>query len=231
MTWFRVAPEASTRQNVVTTLGQTAVFWFVFLWLLPALLVRISRALALPPIGIAAAGATPAAIALFTIASALGLTTGWCMAALGRGTPLPLRTARELVTAGPYRWVRNPMALAGIAQGFAVGLWRDDVLVAHCALLGAWLWHVGVRGFEEADLEARFGAPFRAYRGRVPLWVPRFLSRPVEGILGAASAAAAIGLLAANLHAGADLIARSPFIVLAALLAGVWLRRTFRPQP
>ena len=28
----------------------------------------------------------------------------------------------RLVIAGPYRWIRNPMAVAGIVQGVAVGI-------------------------------------------------------------------------------------------------------------
>ena len=63
------------------------------------------------------------------------------MSASGQGTPLLSAMPNRLVIAGPYRVVRNPMAVAGIAQGVAVGLilssWR---VVAH-AVVGSLLWN------------------------------------------------------------------------------------------
>jgi protein-S-isoprenylcysteine O-methyltransferase Ste14 len=80
----------------------------------------------------------------------------------------------RLVVAGPYRWVRNPMALAGIAQGVAVGLITASWLVVIYALAGSLVWNHIVRPYEEADLEKRFGAAFLRYRMHVRCWVPRF---------------------------------------------------------
>jgi len=48
------------------------------------------------------------------------------MAVLGNGTPLPAATARRLVIGGPYRFVRNPMAVAGLVQTVGVGLWTGS---------------------------------------------------------------------------------------------------------
>jgi protein-S-isoprenylcysteine O-methyltransferase Ste14 len=48
----------------------------------------------------------------------------------------------RLVVAGPYRWVRNPMALASIAQGVAVGLILSSWLVVVYAVAGALLWPI-----------------------------------------------------------------------------------------
>jgi protein-S-isoprenylcysteine O-methyltransferase Ste14 len=105
-------------------------------------------------------------------ASALGLWSGATMASLGDGTPLPSATARKLVIAGPYRYVRNPMAVAGIAQGVAVGLLLGSWLVVIWALCGSLVWNSLIRPFEEEDLEKRFGDDFRAYRDHVKCWVP-----------------------------------------------------------
>lgn len=99
----------------------------------------------------------------------------------GRGTPLPLQTARKLVVHGPYRFVRNPMAVAGIAQGLAVGMFLANWLVISYALLGAVSWHLLCRPAEERDLLQRFGEPYRAYRGAVPLWWPRMRPFAKEG--------------------------------------------------
>jgi protein-S-isoprenylcysteine O-methyltransferase Ste14 len=190
---FRVARTAPTWRHVVATLLQTAGFWTLFLAVLPALLVASERRLGLPPLALP--GHRWLGGALFVAASALGLTTGVVMAVLGRGTPLPLATARELVRRGPYRRLRNPMALAGITQGFAVGLWCDSVLVALYALAGAVLWHGAARPAEERDLAARFGDAFGDYRRAVPLWLPRLGGRAVERALAGALALGAAALL------------------------------------
>jgi protein-S-isoprenylcysteine O-methyltransferase Ste14 len=61
------------------------------------------------------------------------------------------------VLAGPYRHVRNPMAVAGIAQGVAVALWLGSWAVLLYAVSGALLWHMAIRSAEERDLAERFG--------------------------------------------------------------------------
>jgi protein-S-isoprenylcysteine O-methyltransferase Ste14 len=63
-----------------------------------------------------------AGVVAFCAASALGIWSAVVMSTLGRGTPLPSAMASDLVVRGPYRFVRNPMAVAGIVQGAAVGL-------------------------------------------------------------------------------------------------------------
>jgi len=172
MRCFCVASPGPTWRHVAATLAQTTLFWGVFLGLLPWGIHSGARWLATgqwPFPGHAALG-----LVVFVLASALGLTSGLCMAVRGRGTPLPLATARELVVVGPYRHVRNPMALAGIAQGVGVGLWLGDAWVVGYAITGAVLWHVAVRPSEERDLLQRFGEPYRRYHAAVPLWWPRW---------------------------------------------------------
>lgn len=100
---------------------------------------------------------------LLLTASALGIWSAAAMSTQGDGTPLPSATARRLVIAGPYRFVRNPMALAGIAQGVAVGLMIDSWLVVMYALCGSLVWNWVVRPLEEVDLEERFGVEYAAY--------------------------------------------------------------------
>jgi protein-S-isoprenylcysteine O-methyltransferase Ste14 len=95
------------------------------------------------------------------------------MSSKGRGTPLPSAMPNHLVIAGPYRWVRNPMAVAGIAQGIGVGLILGSWLVVAYAMIGSLVWNYAVRPLEEADLENRFGPEFRRYRSSVSCWLPR----------------------------------------------------------
>lgn len=170
-----VRPGAGAARNVLTTFGQIVVFWGVCLVVVPLVLAaleerwRVAPALPAPAVAVVvAAGAV-----LLVLASALGIWSAVTMSTLGDGTPLPSASTNRLVIAGPYRWVRNPMAIAGIAQGVAVGLLLSSWLVVVYALAGSLVWNYAIRPFEEADLEQRFGAAFDRYRRAVRCWLPR----------------------------------------------------------
>ncbi|QHC68127.1 isoprenylcysteine carboxylmethyltransferase family protein [Rathayibacter sp. VKM Ac-2759] len=157
--------------HLAATLAQIVVFWGGALAVLPVVIAVLEARWA---VGVPfPAVAWPAGLALLVLASALGLWSALSMSLLGDGTPLPTAMPNRLVIAGPYRWVRNPMAVAGISQGIAVGLMLSSWLVVVYALLGSLLWNYAVRPLEEADLEARFGDSFRRYRDRVRCWIPR----------------------------------------------------------
>ena len=170
---FRVARAGTTARHVAHTLLQTTMMWSCFLGALPLAIHAATTRLELAPAPFF--GHLGAGLTLLALMSALGLGTGLLMAVRGRGTPLPLATARELVIAGAYRHVRNPMAIAGIGQGVAVGLILADWFVVGYALSGALVWHNVARPPEERDLVARFGPDYERYRAAVPLWRPRLL--------------------------------------------------------
>lgn len=109
---------------------------------------------------------------LFSLFSMLGLYSGYTMSWFGRGTPLPIDCPNLLVINGPYKYVRNPMAVAGIGQGISVGLIYGSYFVVAYSLIGAILWHVIVRPDEEQDLESRFGQQFLNYKCKVSCWIP-----------------------------------------------------------
>lgn len=170
---FRPAPERSRRRHVTTSLLQLVVFWVGFFVAIPALLAAVERRLRVPWDGLSAAPWPTIGAVLFLLASPLGLASCLTMAVRGEGTPLPAQTARKLVVAGPYRWLRNPMATAGVVQSIGVGLWFGSWTMIVAAFAGAIAWHVGIRPVEEADLLERFGEPYERYRARVRCWVPR----------------------------------------------------------
>jgi protein-S-isoprenylcysteine O-methyltransferase Ste14 len=79
-----------------------------------------------------------------------------------------------LIESGPFAFVRNPLYLGNIL------LWLGFTLVAHLIWLApivvallAFEYHAIVR-WEEQLIETRVGLPYRAYRERVPRWLPRF---------------------------------------------------------
>lgn len=158
------------RHGLMTTL-QIVVFWGTCLGVIPLVIVALEHRwqLALPW----APAVSVIGIVMLVLASALGIWTAVSMTREGRGTPLPAATATRLVTTGPYSVVRNPMAIAGIAQGVAVGIALGSWLVVLYALAGSLVWNYAIRPHEEADLELRFGAEFRRYSAEVRCWVPR----------------------------------------------------------
>lgn len=210
--WFRVARAAATAQHVAATAFQIAAFWSTFLWILPAAVQRLGTMVGEPSFALPwLAWFGPL---LFALASGLGLASAFWMCTRGHGTPLPMATARDFVDSGPYRWLRNPMALAGIAQGFAVGLWRDSPLVVLYATAGGFLWHTAARPPEERDLLARFGARYADYRRTVPLWLPRFGSRRGDGAVAAGLVLLTIVLVLGRGETGIARLAFVPALVL-----------------
>ncbi|WP_053383014.1 methyltransferase family protein [Leucobacter celer] len=168
---FRTARSTAARDNVGRTGAQVVVFWGLFLVVIPVVIAAVEQRWGLQlaaPAAVRVAGAV-----ILVAASALGIWSALAMSLRGAGTPLPSAMAHRLVVSGPYLYVRNPMALAGIAQGVAVGLMLGSWLVVLYALSGSLFWNRIVRPLEEADLQARFGAEFAAYRDRVACWIPR----------------------------------------------------------
>jgi len=111
---------------------------------------------------------------MFIIFSLLGLWSGYTMSWIGKGTPLPMDCPNELVVRGPYRFLRNPMATAGIGQGICVGLIMGSYLIIFYSLSGAVIWHYLVRPSEEIDLEKRFGEKYQTYKKNTRCWIPKF---------------------------------------------------------
>jgi protein-S-isoprenylcysteine O-methyltransferase Ste14 len=112
--------------------------------------------------------------AIFIIAG-LGLFI-WCVslfAKVGQGTLAPWDPTHNLVAAGPYHFVRNPM-ISGVAL-----LLIGDALFWGSWVLGGWaglfvlINHLYFVFSEEPGLEKRFGEPYRVYKDNVPRWVPR----------------------------------------------------------
>lgn len=168
---FVPAAERSTSANLAHTLGQMILFWVVFIGVLPWLILRLERELGVPAFSFA--GQDLVALALGLGAATGNVWSGVMFAVIGRGTPLPTQTARDLVIVGPYRYLRNPMAFGGLAVGFAVGLHNGSWGTLAYAVAGGAIWHVVARPMEERDLAERFGASYDHYRANVRCWVPR----------------------------------------------------------
>ena len=169
---FRVAGNQSRGRHLRRSLVQLVFFWTTFLILLPLVLSSAERRLRLDWDPLQRSGFARVGPIVFLVASAFGLWSCVSMAVLGEGTPLPAATARNLVVVGPYGFVRNPMAVAGALQTVGVGLWRGSWMVIVSSITGALIWNIFIRPEEEADLAARFGDDYDAYRAAVRCWIP-----------------------------------------------------------
>lgn len=185
--WVAVGPfsfrPADATASAAAQLGRTVVeivvFWGLFLAIIPTVLVLLERRWQVD-VQLPTAAATVAQVlglAVLVLGSALGLWSAAVMATRGAGTPLPSAMPNRLVVAGPYRFVRNPMAVGSIVQGVGLGMLLGSWVVVVYALSGAVLWNVVIRPVEESDLEARFGEEYRRYRAALRCWVPAL--RPV----------------------------------------------------
>lgn len=158
-------------QLLLRTTIQLVIFWGVFLIILPAIINSFEDRWNLSvkfPILVVVAG-----VALLAFSSVLGVWSARAMANFGSGTPLPAAMANHLVVRGPYAFIRNPMAVAGIGQGVAIGLIIGSWMVIVYALVGSLLWNWLIRPHEEADLRRRFGTEFDEYCRHVACWFPR----------------------------------------------------------
>nr|WP_246475808.1 isoprenylcysteine carboxylmethyltransferase family protein [Brevibacterium renqingii] len=176
--WILIGPFAFHSSNtrvrshlLLRTTIQVVIFWGVFLIIVPVIINAFEDRWNLSykfPILLAVAG-----FALLAFSSVIGVWSARTIANFGSGTPLPAQMAHHLVSRGPYAFVRNPMAVAGLAQGVSMGLLIGSWLVVVYALIGSLLWNWLIRPHEEADLLERFGEEYREYAGRVGCWWPR----------------------------------------------------------
>jgi protein-S-isoprenylcysteine O-methyltransferase Ste14 len=164
---FRTSTSNSLWGNALKTAVQIICVWSITLVVFPLLLMESFNELTTPRTLQLWAGGI-----LFVISSLLGLASAVVMVSSGRGTPLPLDQTQRLVVSGPYAYVRNPMAVAGIGQGLAVSLAFGSISVLVYALLGGILWNYVVRPLEEQNMLDRFGEQYWEYQQRVRCWWP-----------------------------------------------------------
>lgn len=168
--WFRVSGATTPAARVARTVAHAALFDGLFLVVLPAWLHVAEDWAGVQRFDLGLWWPCLAAVVALNLG---GLFAGCWMAVVGRGTPLPVDTAAELVVTGPYAHLRNPMAALGVVQGALLGVGLGSWATVAYAACGVAVWHLFVRPVEEADLQRRFGAAYDAYHANVPLWVPR----------------------------------------------------------
>ncbi len=114
------------------------------------------------------------ALPLWILGWAFMLWCFWDFTFRGRGTPAPVDPPKELVAAGLYRYVRNPMYVAGILILLGWMIWSPSLPLILTPLLFFTATHLFVTLYEEPNLRERFGSSYENYLQHVPRWFPKF---------------------------------------------------------
>jgi len=91
---------------------------------------------------------------------------------LGRGTPNPTVPPKELVTKGPYKIVRNPMALGGAILLFGEVVIYYSLSLLLLTILYMIILYLNAIFVEEPELKKRFGHSYKQYLKEVPRFFP-----------------------------------------------------------
>ena len=107
-----------------------------------------------------------------SIAAALLLI--WMFTSLGTNITdsVTTRNEHELVTAGPYRWIRHPLytfgAILFLSLSLVIGTWLIPLLgIPTYAIL------IHRTGIEEKKLQEKFGAQYQQYAEKTGRFIPR----------------------------------------------------------
>jgi len=114
------------------------------------------------------------AIPLWLVGGTILLWSFWNFLHEGRGTPAPIEPPKELVVAGFYRYVRNPMYVGIILLLLGHFLWFGFWWILAYTVIAFITVHLFVTFYEEPTLKRSFGAAYENYLNQVPRWIPRF---------------------------------------------------------
>lgn len=100
----------------------------------------------------------------------------WVLTTLGANVSETVLTKRgqQLVTTGPYRWVRHPLYTTGITLFLGLGLTAANWFILLWTAVALAAVRLVIVPREEAQLVLRFGDDYRRYRERTGALVPRW---------------------------------------------------------
>ncbi len=112
-----------------------------------------------------------AAIGAVVFASGIALAI-WARVHLGRnwGMPMTQKAEPELVTSGPYRFVRHPIYSGLLVAILGTALVTNLIGLIIVAILGAYFYYSA--SVEEKNLTATFPAAYPEYRNSTKMLIP-----------------------------------------------------------
>jgi protein-S-isoprenylcysteine O-methyltransferase Ste14 len=142
--------------------------WLIILPLVILFLEHGHLAIQLQRVPLVASG-----LVIGSLGVGLALVAGYHLIVHGRGTPLPLDPPQQLVTTGPYSYVRNPQAIAMLLMVLGEILVVQSWLL-WCLLPLTLLYLEGLVGpWEERQLLRQHGEQYVQYQRQVSKWLPR----------------------------------------------------------
>ena len=171
---YKVATGSGKLRNFFTPIG--ALFYALLTFSFVVVALQMDRL-----IGITQIFSRPLAVILaFPIFAIALFLIGWSVLYFlrAKGTPVPFNPPPQLVTTGPYAYVRNPMLTGVSALLFGLGALFGSIslLVVFTPLfILINVWELKV--IEEPELEKRLGADYIEYRKRTPMFFPRIGTR------------------------------------------------------
>jgi len=102
----------------------------------------------------------------------------WLFSSIGSGiTPTSAtRQQHQLITTGPYRWVRHPLYTVGSSMFISFGMMADNWFIAMLGVL-AFIGMAIRTPKEEANLIEKFGDEYREYMKTTGRFLPYFGKR------------------------------------------------------
>ena len=99
----------------------------------------------------------------------------WAVGYAGASTRArTLGAARDLVTTGPYCYVRNPLYLGNFLLSLGVCFVANVYWLVAVLVVGYFFQYLPIIALEEAYLTESCGPVYQAYREQVPRFIPKF---------------------------------------------------------
>ncbi len=103
----------------------------------------------------------------------------WAVGYAGASTRArTLGAARDLVTTGPYGYVRNPLYLGNFLLSLGVCFVANVYWLIAVLVVGYFCQYLPIIAVEESYLMESCGLIYRAYKERVPRFIPQFRPYP-----------------------------------------------------
>lgn len=103
----------------------------------------------------------------------------WAVGYAGASTRArTLGAARDLVTTGPYSYVRNPLYLGNFLLSLGVCLLANVYWLVAVLIIGYFCQYLPIVALEEAYLLESCGSVYQTYREQVPRFFPQFRPYP-----------------------------------------------------
>ncbi len=103
----------------------------------------------------------------------------WAVGYAGASTRArTLGAARDLVTTGPYSYVRNPLYLGNFLLSLGVCVVANVYWLIAILIIGYFFQYLPIIAVEEAYLLEACGTVYQTYRAQVPRFIPQFRAYP-----------------------------------------------------